>query len=427
MTNPLMTQCLHRFCNTCICRSIESSVSDYCRCPLCNEKITKRSLRQQLELEDIINSIKTCVQLFEKDNNLSTIMSSDDRIIFDNSTTDESITFDNSICHKDKGEDNAQKINGFKDNDIVVEKKEKSSKLTTTITSVSDDCWPTCEDSFGSNHLTTNETKDMTDIEIITNINNTSIVSNECSIGEKSIQRLSKLETDESTEIINDLQLENESNDQLNGEKSKSVLTQSQNLLVSKSRITYSTRKASDDKFDQIISCVNNNYINPKVSESDDKLTESKDENGVKPIVNQSISDSAKKSKVKRNISYDCEYISDDTDEDDCFDSKPQNRKPLAQLKRLQNNETKVVNKKFKRVQRFDSSDEDIDSPIIIERKRKVQRIRESEPLENDLNESSKEIEIPESDMSDEELPSIYSNKNESIEVSLRIYSLNTL
>jgi hypothetical protein len=347
-------------------------------------------------------------------------MSSDDRIIFDNSTTDDSITFDNnSICHKDKREDNPQQINGSKGNDIVVENKQKSSKLTTTITSVSDDCWPTCEDSFDSNHLTTNETKDTTDIEIDTNFNDTSIVSNECSIGEKSIQRLSKLETDESTEIINDLQLQNESNDQLNGEKSKSVLTQSQNLLVSKSRITYSTRKASDDKFDQIISCAktnaNNNYINPKV-------TESNDENGVKPIVEQSISNNAKKkNKVNSNISYD---ISDDTDEDECLDTKPQNielnnRKPLAQLKRLQNNGTKDVNKKFKRVQRFDSSDEDIDSPVIIERKRKVLRVRESEPLENDLNESSKEIEIPESDMSDEELPSIFSNKNESIEVSL--------
>jgi hypothetical protein len=315
-------------------------------------------------------------------------MSSEDRIIFDNSTTDESITY--------------------------------SSKLTTTITSVSDDCWPTSEDSFDSNLLTTNQTKDMTDIEINTNINNTSIVSNECSIGEKSIQRLG---TDESTEIINDLQLQNESNDQLNGEKSKSVLTQSQNLLVSKSRITYGIRKATDDKFDQIISRANNN---PKVTESDDKLTESKDENGVKPIVEQSISDNAKKkSKVKRNISYDCKYISDDTDEDEYLDTKPQNielnnRKPLAQLKRLQNNDTKVVNKKFKRVQRFDSSDEDIDSPVVIERKRKVQRIRESELVENDLNESSKEIEIPESDMSEEELPSIYSKKNESIEVSIR-------
>lgn len=86
MTNPSLTQCLHRFCYKCISDLIHSKSGHYCRCPLCDEKVTKRSLRPQSELWLFIKSIKRCIDLFQSDNQLTSLMASDEELVFDSWT-----------------------------------------------------------------------------------------------------------------------------------------------------------------------------------------------------------------------------------------------------------------------------------------------------------------------------------------------------
>ena len=71
MTNPVMTQCGHRYCNDCVLNAIKamppSKENNYfCKCPLCGQKITKRSLIKQDHLFEIVEQTRSLIELFEK-------------------------------------------------------------------------------------------------------------------------------------------------------------------------------------------------------------------------------------------------------------------------------------------------------------------------------------------------------------------------
>ena len=71
MTNPVLTQCGHRYCNDCVLNAIKAMPSNkennyFCKCSLCDQKITKRSLIKQDHLFEIVEQTKSLIELFEK-------------------------------------------------------------------------------------------------------------------------------------------------------------------------------------------------------------------------------------------------------------------------------------------------------------------------------------------------------------------------
>ncbi|XP_054166419.1 breast cancer type 1 susceptibility protein homolog [Oppia nitens] len=211
MTNPMVTRCVHRFCGECINKAIDnSSTPDYCRCPLCNEKITKRSLRPQIDFADIISAFRDAVDSFEKDFHEEVITNTDEVVIFDLST--------------DRSKSRLQTTNDCTIASVVVQPKDNEKvkrKSNELVDSVNGNDWPTPQD-------TTQESDNNKTVEIT---------------------------ADSEPSKVSDVDKTNEETIELtNDENSVTNVNPSQNLTVNRSsKITYGVQKQSDDKFDRIM------------------------------------------------------------------------------------------------------------------------------------------------------------------------------
>ena len=294
----MVTKCVHHFCGQCITKAIDSSSGDYCRCPLCNEKITKRSLRPQLEVFDMIVALKEAVDSFESDNQMSLITDSNEMVVFDvssdksKSCVQSSDSFDNFNETKDSEKFQNKSLNKTKESSIESSDIESNRKKTI---SVSDE-WSTCD-------TTDADIKDMDKTEAY--FESTKSSKNE--------------ESDDSMSSLGDIDCLVEQ-----------IPTQSQNLKVTKSRITYSSsRPPTDDRFDRIIrlSEISSNELNERPKRVD--------------------------------IQNDCQINGKET--------KTNRRQPLTQLNENENKKS-FQRKKFKRVEAFDSSDDEF-YPIVTKSK----------------------------------------------------------
>jgi len=208
MTDPMITRCVHRFCSDCIRKSIESSTHEFCRCPLCQEKITKRALRPQTDVSHLIQGFKEVVERFEGDIGKKIITNADDVVIFDVST--------------DKSKSYLQINDSI---GTTVDHKSNGSPLESTVEGSDDkteliDDWPSCE----------------TMREEVEELSKNCMETTKKSINGK---------TDKCAE----------SEAQVN----RNAIP-SQNLTVNKSKITYSSsRNSIGDRFDLVINASNYN------------------------------------------------------------------------------------------------------------------------------------------------------------------------
>ncbi|KAI8516051.1 Breast cancer 1, early onset [Branchiostoma belcheri] len=65
LKNPVSTRCNHQFCRFCILKALtgKQSVS----CPLCKEEVTKRSLQDNSQLQQIITAVQSVTEAVYKD------------------------------------------------------------------------------------------------------------------------------------------------------------------------------------------------------------------------------------------------------------------------------------------------------------------------------------------------------------------------
>ena len=226
----------HRFCAQCINKSIETSSSDFCRCPLCNEKITKRGLRKQEDINDIVQALIKAVNSFENDCQKKVITNAKDVVIFDISvdksksihqidfSATETIDETEEIKLDDQTNHSIAENNGTESED---------NRKTTTITCV-------MNSQYQSNIDQTIETIDGDQSQD----NNATDIYFETSKNSINGQ-------------IGDSLVDSAQNDSISVEEDI-IATQSQNLKVNKSKITYgcSRRSHIDDKFDRVIGII---------------------------------------------------------------------------------------------------------------------------------------------------------------------------
>lgn len=367
----MVTRCVHHFCGQCITKAIDSSSGEYCRCPLCNEKITKRSLRPQLEVSDIIQSFKEAVDSFERDKQMS-IMSDSDVVVFDVSDKSSLIQSNDSIeiineskdQNKSEVKEHNKSIESFNENnDIELNRKMTAQTLT-------------------SDELTSGQPLiDIQDMDV------TDVYFNSTKSSNNNFE-----------EFEDDIDFENFKD---NEPEVIPVMnpnpTQSQDLRVSKSKITYgSSRPPTNDKFDRII----------RLSDMTTILNESKS--------------NEKPNEVRLQSEVESELESIETQH------KTNSRKPLIQLNGIQNKKT-VPKKNYKRIQRIESSDEEL-SPI--KSQSKANQIEESDKsLAKDFagNKTSKVLNLDLNEKSEDLfLPSIENNSCEVIDsiIDSIIYSI---
>ena len=220
----MVTRCVHHFCSECITKAIESSSGDCCQCPLCNHKITKRSLRRQLDVLDMIEAFKVAVRSFERDNEMSSITDNNDVVVFDvssdrsKSCVQINDSFDSINEFKHKGLDKTN-VSAIESSDIELNRKIIATAMSGE--------WPSCESSSESNAFIV-DIKELDETDAY-------FESTNGSINENCYQSLDSMEPKVDSVV-------------------EPLPTQSQNLKVTKSRITYSSsRPPTDNRFDRII------------------------------------------------------------------------------------------------------------------------------------------------------------------------------